>query len=376
MIKYKILLDASNLSLGGGVQVGLALIHNFINDDAFEIICIASPQIDQQLNIIQKQKIKYYFVENNESIIGKYNQGKRIAEIEKKYNPNLTFIIFGPSYWKPKSVSIQGFALGKMIYADELKIGMLEIGLNFVKKMFFLWSDSFLIVETELVKNKLIKFFNYSSDKIFVIGNSYSPAFESYINKNAINSKISTCFRILVPGSFYPHKNLERIIKALALIDKNKIELKMIFTIPEDSEGWRYLSTLAEKMNVIELIETVGFIENSKFARLYQECGAVICASLVESSTAVFPEAFLAKRPLLVSDRPFATELCEDAAIYFDPLSEHSIADAIFKLATNDMLRKELVKKGVKVLEKNYPSAKSKWLMQKELIIKLINESK
>ena len=58
MIKYKILLDASNLSLGGGVQVGLALIHNFINDDNFEIICVASPQIDRQLNITQKQKIK------------------------------------------------------------------------------------------------------------------------------------------------------------------------------------------------------------------------------------------------------------------------------------------------------------------------------
>jgi len=376
MIKYKILLDASNLSLGGGVQVGLALIHNFINDDNFEIICVASPQIDRQLNITQKQKIKHYFVEKNVSIIAKYNQGKRIAEIEKKYNPNLTFIIFGPSYWKPKSLSIQGFALGKMIYADELQIGMLESGLNFVKKMFFLWNDSFLIVETELVKDKLIKFLNYSTDKIFVIGNSYSPAFESYINNNAINSNITNCFRILVPGSFYPHKNLERIIKALALIDKKQLELKMIFTIPDDSEGWRYLSTLAAKMNVIELIETVGFIENSKFARLYQECDAVICASLVESSTAVFPEAFLAKRPLLVSDRPFATELCEDAAVYFDPLIENSIADAIFKLATNDVLRNELVKKGVKVLEKNYPSAESKWLMQKNLIIKLINESK
>ena len=121
-------------------------------------------------------------------------------------------------------------------------------------------------------------------------------------------------------------------------------------------------------------ISTVGFIENAKFAELYLQSNAIICASLVESSTAVFPEAFLAKRPLLVSDRPFATELCENAALYFNPLDEKSIAKAILKIVVDANLRDVLVQNGQKVLLKNYPSAEQKWVLQKNLITYLYGQ--
>ena len=115
----------------------------------------------------------------------------------------------------------------------------------------------------------------------------------------------------------------------------------------------------------------MGFVENARFAELYLKSNAIMCASLVESSTAVFPEAFLANRPLLVSDRPFARELCENAAVYFDPLDEISIADAIIQLLSNESLQRSLVENGKNVLLKNYPSADEKWALQKDLILKL-----
>ena len=376
---FKILIDASITSKGGGVQVALSFIENIAKDPDFEIICVVNPEIDKQLSSQIKNNIKNYYIETIEPIYGKFSQGKRISKIEKKHHPELVFVVFGPAYWKPKTKKVlQGFALGKMLYEQELSIGIYERFLNFIKKKLFQNSQSYLLVETELVKSKLSASFKYPLDKIFVIGNSYSPKFKQYILDN--EARIlprQDKFRILVPGSYYPHKNLERIILALAEIKRApsfQYNLEVVFTIPKESKDWNNLLILAENNSVIDLISTTGFVENSQFAELYLESNAVICASLVESSTAVFPEAFLAKRPLLVSDRSFAKELCEDAALYFDPLDEKDIAISILKLISDIKLQHLLISNSQKVLLKNYPSADEKWILQKRLITHLYSK--
>lgn len=374
----RLMIDASICSKGGGIQVALAFIENIAIDPNFEVICVVNPEIDQQLSILAKKNIKHYYIEIVEPIYKKFFQGKRIAEIEKRYKPELVFVVFGPAYWKPKAKTLQGFALGKMLYEKELNISIYERVLNFIKKRIFQRSQSYLLVETELVRKKLAANFNYSLDKIYVVGNSYSPNFEKNILDNQTDVfPIKDKFRILVPGSYYQHKNLERIILALSEIKKHPSfsrNLEIVFTIPKESVEWKSLLVLAENNAVQGLISTAGFVENSKFAELYLKSHAIICSSLVESSTAVFPEAFIAKRPLLVSDRPFAKELCEDAALYFNPLDEKDIAHSILKIVTDVNLQKKLINNGEKVLLKNYPSAKQKWALQKKLIIELANK--
>lgn len=374
----RILIDSSIVSKGGGVQVALSFIEKIAIDPSFEVICVVNPEIDKQLSTLAKKNIKHYYIESIEPIYKKFSQGKRISLIEQKHNPDLVFVVFGPAYWKPKATALQGFALGKMLYEKELNIGIYERALNFVKKKIFQRSQSYLLVETELVKKKLAANFNYSLDKIYVIGNSYSPNFKKNISDNETQiNPVKDKFRILVPGSYYQHKNLERIILALSEVKKNPYypqNLEIVFTIPKESMDWKNLLILAENNTVKELISTAGFVPNARFAELYLQSNAIICASLVESSTAVFPETFLANRPLLVSDRPFAKELCEDAALYFDPLDEKSIANAILELTNNEKLQQLLVENGKKVLLKNYPSADQKWNLQKKLITHLYSK--
>ncbi|MBE2166024.1 glycosyltransferase [Acinetobacter oleivorans] len=374
----KILIDSSIVSKGGGVQVALSIIENIATDENFEVICVVNTEIDKQLSLSAKSNIEHYYVENIEPIYRKFTQGKRISLIEQKHKPDFVFVVFGPAYWKPKAKTLQGFALGKMLYEKELNIGLKEKILNIVKKRIFQWSQSYLLVETDLVKTKLANYLGYLPEKIFVIGNSYSPNFKKNVvaNEEKITKKVDF-FQVLVPGSYYPHKNLERIIFSLIYIKNNQNfnnQIKVVFTIPENSNEWSNLLILAKENGVDHFITTVGFVENSKFAELYLQSNAIICASLVESSTAVFPEAFLANRPLIVSDRPFAKELCEDAAVYFDPLDEKSIANAIIKLANDEKLQQLLVENGQKILLKNYPSADQKWSLQKNLITRLYSK--
>jgi len=374
----KILIDSSIVSKGGGVQVALSIIENIAADKDFEVVCVVNTEIDKQLSLSARNNIKHYYIENIEPIYKKFSQGKRISLIEQKHNPDFVFVVFGPAYWKPKATTLQGFALGKMLYEKELNVDVKEKILNFIKKKIFQWTHSYLLVETELVKTKLANYLGYSQEKIFVIGNSYSPNFKKNVLANEeLITKQKNTFQILVPGSYYPHKNLEQIILSLVEIKMSSIlknKIKILFTISESSPDWQNLLNLAKQHQVDEFIATVGFVPNSRFAELYLQSNAIICASLVESSTAVFPEAFLANRPLLVSDRPFATELCEDAALYFDPLDEKSIANAILELTGNEKLQQLLVENGKKVLLKNYPSAEQKWNLQKKLITHLYSK--
>ena len=78
----KILIDASVCSIGGGVQVALAVINNIAQDPTFDVICVTSPQVDMQLSPEIKAKITYYYPEVNENIFGKRKQGKRLSAIK------------------------------------------------------------------------------------------------------------------------------------------------------------------------------------------------------------------------------------------------------------------------------------------------------
>src|SRR5213078_2496536 len=54
--------------------------------------------------------------------------------------------------------------------------------------------------------------------------------------------------------------------------------------------------------------------------------------------------------PILSSDRDFAHYLCQDSAIYFDPLDADSIAKAMARLMEDEDLSRRLTENGRRIL--------------------------
>jgi hypothetical protein len=52
------------------------------------------------------------------------------------------------------------------------------------------------------------------------------------------------------------------------------------------------------------------------------------------------------ERPILTSRLPFATTVCNDAALYFDPLNPEDICEKIMEIMENKTLYNSLVEKG------------------------------
>lgn len=377
----KIFLDCSLLSIGGGIQVGLSIIQNIVNDPSIETVVVCTPQIDAQLDQTIKQKFKAYHVVQNVPFYKKRQQGDYLCQLETQYQPDLVFTVFGPSYWRSKAKNVQGFALGKMLYPEIRKFYPSQLSrfkesvFDWVKQKFFFKNVDNFLVETEVVKARLVDRFNISPQNIYVISNTYSPAFEQRLQerKKHIFADQSTII-LFVPASFYVHKNLLILPKVLAELKKltdKKVILK--FTVPVNSLGWQEISRVAAEYGVLEQITTVGHVPNHLICDEYLASNFVICPSLVESSTAVFPESFIAERPLLVSDRDFARNLCEDAAVYFDPLDAVDIARKINELMKDQQLQNKLLSSAVQVLHKNYLSPTEKWEQQRMLLKKLAN---
>ncbi|WP_151812320.1 glycosyltransferase [Acinetobacter bereziniae] len=376
----KVLVDASICSKGGGVQVALALINNIALDPAFEVICVTSEEVDAQLTSKIKFGIKHYYPEKNENIFGKKRQGKRLLNIEKKHNPDLVFVVFGPSYWRPKAKTLQGFALPLMVYPDTrnnvYKNNRIEYFyqkmLNAYKARIMRKNSDYVVVETNAFKDRVSKFLGFSDSKIFVIENSFNANFLN--KKSERNSKEK--LEILVPTAYYPHKNLEILVDVASnLLCSNKTHILFNFLIDEKSEHWIKIISDAKSKKVENFFNTFGPVNNTQMVDLYAKTDFVLLPTLAEASTAVYPESFISQKVLLTSNLDFAVELCGEAAVYFDPYDAKDIAEKILEIESNESKQKVLLQNGLEQVQKSYLTPESKWLKQKDLITRLVNES-
>ena len=375
----RLLVDCSVLSVGGGLQVGLSLINNIAFDSDFELIIIASHEIDHQISQEVKDKVLSYTCLPKTSGFKKIKLNKKIKSIEEQYNPDLVFTVFGPSYWRSKQKNLQGFALGKMLYPEvrntySSRMTMYKEKLtDLIKKWLLKQNSDYFVVETDVVKQRMHQYLAIPLEQIFVVSNSYSPDFEKVILEHRDkNHKLNKELSIFVPASFYHHKNLLVLpYVAKELLNLGLSNFKINFTIPEHHFGWKEILELSKQLGVDSHMFTLGHVDNKKIAFEYLKSDLVLCASLVESSTAVFPESFIAQRPLAVSDRDFAKKLCEDGAVYFDPFDPKDIASKVHSIMTNAELVEVLVQRAHTVLKKNYVTPAEKWQKQKDLLMYL-----
>lgn len=102
----RILLNTSNLYVGGGLQVALSFINELkeLNTN-HEYHIFLSLAVDKQID--QKEftgNFYFYLIEKSpaslktrKTIVAKLNS------LEEHIKPDIVFSVFGPSYWKPKA---------------------------------------------------------------------------------------------------------------------------------------------------------------------------------------------------------------------------------------------------------------------------------
>jgi glycosyltransferase involved in cell wall biosynthesis len=362
-----VLLDATALMHGGGVQVGLALLSNAATHGTqWHAVLSANLARECPAEVLEAMASVRTVPTAGRSRF--WHAQRLLISAYRQCKPDVTFAVFGPAYWVPPGPHIQGFARGHMIYPEVLNrypnCGRLRIRLHNAKDRFAVSRGDRFIAESRTVRERLSRIAGIAPDRIAIIANTYSPFFLGCLRSQVPKPPRATKL-IAVPAAHYTHKNLEIVPHVAARLQALlSIPFRFLLTIPPSGRGWRAIAEEAARLGVQDSVRTLGVVPHARIARLYSLSDSVFLPTWLESSTATYPESFAAEVPLITSDLDFARELCGDAALFVDPFDPAAAAEAIARVLTDTELAQSLIERGRAALAANYVSPEEKWRRQ------------
>jgi glycosyltransferase involved in cell wall biosynthesis len=365
-------INLSNISVGGAVQVALSFVYELdcmSDNNEYHVLCSSV-----MFEIIKNTGVTlniYCITKAPAKIIDRLSAVKELNFLERSICPNVIFTLFGPSYWKPKAMHIMGLADGWVYNPDTLAYFNLSLYEKiimrmkvFYKKYYIKRDSSCYILETDDAVSKMKNVLNKKNIKYFVVGNTFNHFFresEYILSSNNLYIKLpkcqNKCFKFLYICHNHPSKNLSAIYSvAKKLIDEN---VQFIVTIDNVS----FVEIFSGLSNVVN----IGPIDPGSCPSVYSQCDAIFAPTLLETFSAVYPESMKMDKPILTSDLSFAHDVCGDAALYFDPLSENDMINKINNIINNKDLYAMLIRKGRERLSE-FESAKSRAIKYVEIL--------
>ena len=143
---------------------------------------------------------------------------------------------------------------------------------------------------------------------------------------------------VFAPGLALPHKNLARLIAALARIPAER-RPQLVLTAGGDRGE---LATEAERFGVAGDVRVVGWLPPEQLEGAYAGAACMAFPSLVEGFGLPILEAMMRDVPIACSDIPVLREVAGDCALFFDPLDPDSIARTLERLLDDQPARERL----------------------------------
>jgi glycosyltransferase involved in cell wall biosynthesis len=204
-----------------------------------------------------------------------------------------------------------------------------------------------IIVPSETVKKEVVSFYKISKEKIAV---TYEGV--EQINEENFSCGVTNKYNIKKPyfiyaGNAYPHKNLDRVIEAVKMLNKKSGEkVNFVFVTSRNIFGKR-LEAKIKLMKAGNYIKVLGYIPDADLFSLYRLSEAFVFPSLSEGFGLPGLEAMCSGTICLASNIDIFKEIYKDKVIYFEPLKTDSIAKAMEKALTmKPEVRNEMIKNG------------------------------
>jgi glycosyltransferase involved in cell wall biosynthesis len=210
-----------------------------------------------------------------------------------------------------------------------------------------------IIAISEATKKDICEVFKIPDEKVDIIymaaSDTFKPVPESEKGKikKQLSEEIGTQLEnyLVVFSSPDKRKNIPRIIEAFLLAQghlPDNFKLVVVGNLPNDNEIFKSITFSGAANNVI----ITGPVE--KIQNLL--CGAkgLVFASLYEGFGIPILEAFACGVPVITSGCSSMPEVAGDAALYVEPYSVDSIAQAIVKVCVEVETRERLINSGLR----------------------------
>lgn len=200
---------------------------------------------------------------------------------------------------------------------------------------------SWITAISKTTKQEIIDHYGVSEHKITVTYDALDTKFMKTVKSQKAKNYYNFPY-ILYVGNAYPHKNLERLIKALIIIREKK-DIKLVLA-GDDKYFYPRLRDFVIKFGLESEVIFFGDADDCELVNLYTHARCLIFPSLMEGFGLPNFEAIACGKLPVMSDIPVFKEIWADKVNYFDPYEETDIATKILSviMLTNNEYQKEL----------------------------------
>ena len=222
---------------------------------------------------------------------------------------------------------------------------------------------------SEFSKSDIIKQYSIPKEKIDVIFNGANENFKApteLIKQETLKIYSKGKPYFIFVGSLHPRKNLSNLFKAFDKFKQtDNSEIKLL--IAGEKKWWTQdIENAYKQMKFADDVIFIGRVSEEKLANIIGSALAMTFVSYFEGFGIPIVEAFYCETPVIASNVTSLPEVAGDAALFIDPFSVDSISDAMQKIATDENLRKDLIKKG-KIRKQEFSWQKSADLLWKSI---------
>ncbi|HSX42997.1 MAG TPA: glycosyltransferase family 1 protein [Candidatus Saccharimonadales bacterium] len=201
-----------------------------------------------------------------------------------------------------------------------------------------------LITPTEFVRQDVAKYTHVSPDKITV---THEAADTIPGPAEPIPDLAGKQF-IMYLGRPTPHKNLDRLIRAFELLQRDRPELVLALAGKKDAM-YELVEQKARTRNPeLNNVYFTGFVSDAQLKWMYKNCRAYCFPSLSEGFGLPGLEAQQHGAPVVCSNATCLPEVYGDSVHYFDPLDIEDMAAKIGEVVDDPILREDLIERGSK----------------------------
>jgi len=207
-----------------------------------------------------------------------------------------------------------------------------------------------ILTVSQASKQDIQNYLRVPADKVEVIYNALderlaTPPTEAEMTRVRQRYQLDAPF-ILYTGNIKPHKNLDRLIEAYALMRRQGVVDAKLLLIGDEVSKYPNLRRLVHRYQLHPHVRFFGFVSDEMLAILYRLATVFVFPSLYEGFGLPPLEAMAAGTPVITSNVSSLPEVVGDAAVLIDPHDAGALAHAMARVIGDPALRADLVARG------------------------------
>jgi glycosyltransferase involved in cell wall biosynthesis len=204
-----------------------------------------------------------------------------------------------------------------------------------------------IIVPTRTVASELTALQPFTHKKLVVTYESFGVLPD---NKPKKPAGVSGSY-IMYQGTFFPHKNLERLVEAFDIVHQKRPSLGLVMVGKAEKNQQDLAERIKSHPSASKIVLT-GFLPDSESRWTFEHALLYAFPSLSEGWSMTGLEAMAYGCPLVSSNASVLPEVYGPGAHYCNPLDPQDIADKILEVLDDPKLQKQLIAAGYKQVKK------------------------